>query len=277
MATWSVIKAETLKAGNHKTTFLDNVVNQKKEVVQSKTKSGKKEESELDSILARFEPNNSLQPEHLSLALTDVSDPKLANSVKTQAVETPEVISIHRFKGTERAEKAGMLVEDIISSEPKIKDIDKNLAKAIAEIESSFDPNARSQDGFDSKGLFQLLDSTGRQVLGKHFPSEEYSPFDPRQNIRLGGLHLQHLSEIFQKPTQLSKQSQTYGSKDKESLEKFIVAAYNSGEGRVAWAQKQARNKGVDPTEFNSIQEFLPKSTQNYVEKVLSAKLRYLS
>ena len=53
-----------------------------------------------------------------------------------------------------------------------------------------------------------------------------------------------------------------------ENLEKLAVAAFNAGEGNVARAQARARSFGKDPTEFSSVEPFLPASTRSYVQKV---------
>jgi hypothetical protein len=153
--------------------------------------------------------------------------------------------------------------------------LDSDLGLAIIETESSFNPQAISRDGYASKGLFQLLDSTGKELLAKSELSRTYDPYDPSLNIELGMRHLHRLMKLFESNTKLTNTISTYGASDTSSKEKLAIAAFNAGEGRVAQAQKQAKRQGEDPGYFASVKPFLPTTTQNYVDKVLSSRKRH--
>ncbi len=84
--------------------------------------------------------------------------------------------------------------------------IDATLVKAVAQAESSLNPNAVSPAG--AKGLMQLMDATARS-LGVA------DPFDPVQNVAGGAKYLKQL---------LSR----YGGDVRRAL-----AAYNAGPGTV--------------------------------------------
>jgi membrane-bound lytic murein transglycosylase D len=110
----------------------------------------------------------------------------------------------------------------------------------VAEVESSFDPRARSPAG--AAGLYQLMPATAKQYgLRTWLPDQRLRAED---NTRAAAKHLQHLHGQF-KDWQLA------------------LAAYNAGEGTV---QKLLdRHKART---FDEIATHLPAETQMYVPKV---------
>ena len=96
--------------------------------------------------------------------------------------------------------------EDVIRHEAKQARVPPELALAIAETESGFDPRATSPKG--ARGIFQLMPATAAE-LG-------VDPNDPVQNIR-GGL------------TYFRKQLDAHGGDVQKALQ-----AYNWGPGNVA-------------------------------------------
>jgi len=165
-------------------------------------------------------------------------------------------------------------VTGLVDDAAKRFELDSSLGLAIIETESSFNPKAVSRDGHKSKGLFQLLDTTGKEVLERSELSRSYDPYDPSLNVELGMRHLKRLIDIFSSDTKLTTKISTYGASDEHSQEKLAIAAFNAGEGRVAWAQKQAHRQGEDPGQFASVKQFLPGSTRNYVDKVVASRQR---
>ncbi len=154
--------------------------------------------------------------------------------------------------------------------------IDPMLGMAIAQAESSFNPNAVSKDGHASKGLFQLLDTTGKDMLGRlDLSGKRYDPFNPELNTELGVGYLRYLHDIFSQPTELKNKMTTTPAANSASLEKLAVAAYNAGEGRVVSAQQRALAAGGDPSDFEQISGYLPEITRNYVARVMSFKEQY--
>jgi membrane-bound lytic murein transglycosylase D len=110
----------------------------------------------------------------------------------------------------------------------------------VAEVESSFDPRARSPVG--AAGLFQLMPATAKQYgLRTRLPDQRLRAED---NARAAAKHLQRLHGQF---------------KDW----RLALAAYNCGEGRAASLMKQHKVKGFDALAPN-----LPAETQMYVPKV---------
>jgi soluble lytic murein transglycosylase-like protein len=165
-------------------------------------------------------------------------------------------------------------VTGLVDDAAKRFELDSALGLAIIETESSFDPKAVSRDGHKSKGLFQLLDTTGKEVLERSELSRSYDPYDPSLNVELGMRHLRRLIDIFASETKLTNKISTFRASDEHSREKLAIAAFNAGEGRVAWAQKQAHRQGEDPGHFASVKKFLPDTTRNYVDKVVASRQR---
>ena len=110
----------------------------------------------------------------------------------------------------------------------------------IAEVESSFDPRARSPEG--AAGLFQLMPDTAKRY------GLRVRPFDqrlkPDQSARAAAQYLHYLHSHF---------------KDW----RLALAAYNAGEGTV---DKLLRHRKTRT--FDAIATRLPAETQMYVPKV---------
>jgi len=83
-------------------------------------------------------------------------------------------------------------------------DIDARIVRAVIQVESAFQPRARSSKG--AMGLMQLMPKTARQYQARN-------PYDPASNIDAGTKHLKQLLNEFELP--------------------LALAAYNAGEGAV--------------------------------------------
>ena len=102
------------------------------------------------------------------------------------------------------------------------------LIKAVALVESGFDPHAVSPKG--AQGLMQLMPETAKQYGVR-------DAFDPLQNLRAGTLHLRKLLEEFRGDLVLA------------------LAAYNAGSGAVK------RHGGVPA--YRETQEYVRKVHAN--------------
>ena len=102
------------------------------------------------------------------------------------------------------------------------------LIKAVALVESGFDPHAVSPKG--AQGLMQLMPETARQYGVR-------DAFDPLQNLRAGTIHLRKLLEEFRGDVVLA------------------LAAYNAGSGAVK------RHGGVPA--YRETQEYVRKVHDN--------------
>jgi peptidoglycan lytic transglycosylase D len=117
----------------------------------------------------------------------------------------------------------------------------------IAEVESSFDPRARSPVG--AAGLFQLMPATAKQYgLSTTWPFDQR--VKPEESARAAAKYLNYLYGQF---------------KDW----RLALAAYNAGEGTVGNLLKRSKTKTYD-----AIATRLPAETQMYVPKVEATILR---
>ncbi len=200
------------------------------------------------------------------------------NNVKTPTIVSAKRISSDNNLSSNNNFKANVnridkkIISKIIKDEGKRQGIDPALALAVAKVESSMNPMAVSTDGHYSKGLFQLLDSTGKELMANFANYEHYSPYDIEQNSTLGINYLRELHQTFSKVNTLSNNATTNIALDADSLEKFAIAAFNAGQGRVASAQEKALRDGKDPRVFENVYEYLPNITKDYVRKVLAAR-----
>jgi membrane-bound lytic murein transglycosylase D len=117
----------------------------------------------------------------------------------------------------------------------------------VAEVESSFDPRARSPAG--AVGLFQLTPATARRYgLKTTWPWDER--LKPEPSARAAAQYLHFLDSRF---------------KDW----RLALAAYNAGEGTVQ--ELLTRHKAHS---YDAIAPYLPAETQMYVPKVEATLLR---
>jgi membrane-bound lytic murein transglycosylase D len=112
----------------------------------------------------------------------------------------------------------------------------------LAEVESSFNPNARSPVG--ARGLFQLMPETAKELgLSTMLPDERTNP---EKSAAASAAYLRKLHERF-------------------GDWPLAIAAYNAGGGRVSRALEKQRAKT-----FAEIAPTLSVETQMYVPKVLA-------
>ncbi|HEX5219585.1 MAG TPA: lytic transglycosylase domain-containing protein [Verrucomicrobiae bacterium] len=116
----------------------------------------------------------------------------------------------------------------------------------IAEVESGFNPDARSPVG--AAGLFQLMPETAKGLGLRRWPFDQR--YQPEPSAQAAAKHLKRLYSMF-------------------GDWHLALAAYNAGEGRVRGLldRNQARS-------FDSIATQLPAETQMYVPKVEATILR---
>jgi len=187
--------------------------------------------------------------------------PKLTKKVQTVSPSYPTKIPLQSAE-----------IREIIQTAGRYHGIDPTLGLAIAQVESSLKPHAISQDGHETKGLFQLLDTTGKSMLRKLQLEDSYDPFDPAQNTFLGVGYLRRLHDLFSKETVLAGNLSTTAAKSADDLEKLAIAAFNAGEGNVARAQRRAARIGKNPASFVDVEPFLPSSTRAYVSRVANLR-----
>lgn len=147
---------------------------------------------------------------------------------------------------------------------------DWRMLAAVIYQESRFSINSFSSRG--AAGLMQVMPSTA-----EHYEVSDL--LDPEQNIMAGTSHLARLQRMFRNS----------GISQEEQI-KFVLAAYNAGEGRIADCRTFAKALSLDDTRWDEIVKAIPemsnpetvmehglkfgkfngKETVSYVDSVLS-------
>jgi soluble lytic murein transglycosylase-like protein len=96
--------------------------------------------------------------------------------------------------------------EDLILEHARLNDIPVDLVRAVVQVESGFNPYARSPKG--AMGLMQLMPATARQ-FGVN------NPYNPVENVRAGVAYFRQLLDRY------------------DNNERLALAAYNAGPGAV--------------------------------------------
>jgi soluble lytic murein transglycosylase-like protein len=122
--------------------------------------------------------------------------------LRSYVVPKAEGIRATRYAAAERIR----LYDDLISEHARLNRLRAGLVRAVVQVESAFNPNARSPKG--AVGLMQLMPATIRQFGVKN-------PFSPEENVRAGAAYLRELLDRY------------------ENNEELALAAYNAGPGAV--------------------------------------------
>ena len=136
-----------------------------------------------------------------------LSDKPLGPNAQTYAVQgTSGAIRTAGSSGSPRISTRSTLYDDTIEEHAAAHRVRPELVRAVIQVESAFNPRARSNKG--AMGLMQLMPETAAD-LGVT------NPFDPHQNIRGGVAYLRQLLDKF------------------NGNEELALAAYNAGPGAV--------------------------------------------
>jgi soluble lytic murein transglycosylase-like protein len=121
---------------------------------------------------------------------------------RTYPVAKAETVRATRYVAAER----GKAYDEIITQHCRTHGVRTELVKAVMQVESAFNPFARSPKG--ALGLMQLMPATIQRYNVR-------DPFDPTENVRGGVAYLRHLLDRY------------------ENNEQLALAAYNAGPGAV--------------------------------------------
>jgi soluble lytic murein transglycosylase-like protein len=122
--------------------------------------------------------------------------------VKSYAVPNARTVRATRSVTVERSR----IYDDLIAEHSRLNGVRSDLVRAVMQVESAFNPNARSPKG--AMGLMQLMPATARQYGVSN-------PFNPLENVRAGVAYLRELLDRYQ------------------NNEELALAAYNAGPGAV--------------------------------------------
>ncbi len=137
-----------------------------------------------------------IQPDEVSYS-APASSPHLPTGVT--AATAPQL-----SKGTPETLRPHPAYDPLIQRIAVQQGVDPRLVKAVVQVESGYQPRARSSRG--AVGLMQVLPATGRQYGRANL-------YDPASNLQVGTRHLRSLLDRF--PVDLA------------------LAAYNAGEATV--------------------------------------------
>jgi soluble lytic murein transglycosylase-like protein len=137
-----------------------------------------------------------------NLVLSDRRPPTASAAVRSYEVPKTQAIRATRYVAAERSRP----FEDLILEHAREQGVRPDLVRAVMQVESAFNPRARSPKG--ALGLMQLMPATARQY-------GVVNAFDPEQNVRGGVSYLRALLD-------------RYGND-----ETLALAAYNAGPNAV--------------------------------------------
>jgi len=133
-----------------------------------------------------------------------LSNHKPANSTELRSYAVPQTDTVRATRYAPPARTR--TYDDLIVEHARLNGVRTDLVRAVVQVESGFNPAARSPKG--AMGLMQLMPATAREY-------GVANPFDPTENIRAGVAYLRQLLDRYQ---------------NNESL---ALAAYNAGPGAV--------------------------------------------
>jgi soluble lytic murein transglycosylase-like protein len=122
--------------------------------------------------------------------------------VKSYSVPNAQTVRATRFVAAERSR----MYDDLIAEHARLNGVRSDLVRAVMQIESAFNPNARSPKG--AMGLMQLMPATARQYGVSN-------PYNPVENVRAGVAYLRELLDRY------------------AENEELALAAYNAGPAAV--------------------------------------------
>lgn len=162
---------------------------------------------------------------------------------------------INPFKSSAKANTSGKIspYDHLIKTYAEEIGWDWRLLAALVYQESKFHIEASSHRG--AEGLMQMMPRTTRRF-------DVTDPLDPEQNIKAGAAYLSRLKRKFSKEAANSTE-----------LCKFMLAAYNAGEGRVDDCINYAKSRGAESTTWDGIVSIIPDMREESILEEDTVKL----
>jgi membrane-bound lytic murein transglycosylase MltF len=151
-----------------------------------------------------------------------------------------------------------------------------NTLEAIYGQESSFGLSSKIgvRGSSGAAGHFQFEAATAKRY-GLTVSKNNDQRFDIDYASSAAARYLKDLDTSFSKNTTLSGNLKTVGVKNASEREKFILGAFNAGEGNVAKAQASAEKAGKNPQLWADVEKYLADETKQYILKVLSYQTEF--
>ncbi len=145
-----------------------------------------------------------------------------------------------------------------------------NTLEGLYGQESSFGlPKMMGERGsIRPAGHFQLSSDTARRY-GLTVTKTNDQRFDIDFASSASARYLKDLHTFFSKDTVLDKNRKTIGVKNPVERKKFILGAFNAGEGSIVKAQRLAEKAGKNPQLWSDVEMYLTEETRQYIPKVL--------
>ena len=158
-----------------------------------------------------------------------------------------------------------------------------NTLEAVYGQESSFGTMLGKRGSASAVGHFRLEPATARRY-GLSVSKRNDQRFDIDYASSAAARYLKDLDSMFGKKTRLSEGLDTIPVKTVSERKKFVIGAYNGGEGRIATAQRLAERAGKDPRLWSNVETFLElakaskaktEEIRQYVEKILAYEAEF--
>jgi len=142
-----------------------------------------------------------------------------------------------------------------------------NTLEAVYGQENSFGILMGKRGSARAAGHFQFEPKTAKRY-GLTVAKGNDQRFDIGRASSAAARYLKDLNTWFGKRTILSEGLWTIPVNSISERKKFVLGAFNAGEGRIASAQRLAEKAGKDPQLWRDVARYLPGETQQYVEKI---------
>ena len=142
-----------------------------------------------------------------------------------------------------------------------------NTLEAVYGQENSFGMLMGKRGSARAAGHFQFEPKTVKRY-GLTVAKGNDQRFDIDRASSAAARYLKDLNTWFGKRTTLSEGVHTIPVKNISERKKFVLGAFNAGEGRIADAQHLAEKAGRDPQLWEDVARHLPRETRQYVEMV---------
>ena len=146
-----------------------------------------------------------------------------------------------------------------------------NTLEAVYARESSFGLPKKMGERGSAKpaGHFQFSPETARRY-GLTVTKNNDQRFDIDYASSASARYLKDLHTLLSKDTMLDRGVKTTGVKNPLERKKFVLGAFNAGEGSIAKAQRLAQRAGKNPQLWSDVEKYLTAETKRYIPEVLS-------